>query len=386
MGFFFKKLDRELRQEGAITHRIGLNMGDRLFSYQNNYTPYHGRLDNWAGFIEKFFVEKRIEILFLFGDCRAYQRIAIEVAQRASIAIYVFEEGYVRPHYITLEAYGVNDYSHLPRERSFYEALCLTKIPQPLHATPNPIVNWSIVMLYYFVAKLFHFRYRHYQHHRDYSAIKEFFFGCRSLLRKPFYLYKDNTYLVDIKGRLSQNYFFVPLQTHNDFQILQHSNYGSLEKFIIEVLESFAHHAPRNDYLLFKHHPMDRGRKNYKAFILEQAHHLQIEDRLLILHDIHLPTCLQHAKGVVTINSTVGLSSLYHGTPTITLGNALYDIEGLTDQQGLQAFWSDPSKPNPPLLQKFRNHLIKTTQLNGNFYGLFPPALRHKKANPCDLE
>ena len=128
--------------------------------------------------------------------------------------------------------------------------------------------------------------------------------------------------------------------------------------------------------LIFKHLPLDRGRKNYKNFICEQAQKLRISDRVLVVHEVHLPTCLQHALGTVTINSTVGLSSLYHGTATIALGNAIYDIEGLTNKnKKLKEFWKNPQKPDMKLLAKFRHYLIETTQLNGSFYGLMPKEL-----------
>ena len=171
----------------------------------------------------------------------------------------------------------------------------------------------------------------------------------------------------------------VPLQTHNDFQILQHSEYGSIEKFIIEVLESFAAFAPRDDKLIFKHHPVDRGRRNYAAFIKEQAENLDISHRIMVFHDVHLPTCLKHTKGTVTINSTVGLTSLGYGIPTITLGNAIYDIEGLTNKKvSLNAFWKGSSSPDRLLYEKFIQYLINKTQLNGSFYGLFPVEFEEK--------
>ena len=108
---------------------------------------------------------------------------------------------------------------------------------------------------------------------------------------------------------------------------MEHSGFRSIEKFIIEVLESFS----KNNleiWLVFKHHPVDRDRKDYKSFIINQAELLAIENRVLLLYDTHRPTLLKNAKGTVTINSTVGLSSIYHAPPTITLGKAIYDIEG----------------------------------------------------------
>ena len=377
VGLFFKKLDMQFRKKGANTYRIGLNAGDQFFSYSDNYTAYRGTIEEWSIFIKKFFQEKEIHQIFLFGDCRIYQSIAIQAALAFEIEVFVFEEGYIRPYYITLERHGVNDFSRISRDPQFYLNLSPMKVPDPIDATPNPISNWSIVIMYYLVAKLFSFRYKNYRHHRNFSAIQEFFFGTRSLIRKVIYTKRDKNFLPIVEGILSKKYFFVPLQTHNDFQILQHSHYGSIEKFIIDVLESFSEYAPKDLFLIFKHHPIDRGRKNYQKFILEQARELAIEDRILVVHDLYLPSCLTHAKGTVTINSTVGFSSIEYKTPTIALGNALYDMKGLTNiGKSLSDFWNDPEIPDNNLYIKFRQYLIQTTQLNGSFYGLMPDELK----------
>ncbi len=377
VGYFFKKLDKNFRRKGAKTFRIGLNAGDEFFSFKDNYTAYKDTPKKWESFIKNYMITNNIDQIYIFGDCRYYQSIATKTAMRLDIKVFVFEEGYIRPDYITLESHGVNNYSLIPRDPEFYYKLKPIDISKPKNAKPNPITNWAIVIIYYFMAKLFHFRYKNYKHHRNYSAMEEFFYGTRSLVRKIIYTYRDKKYENIIKGKLDKKYFFVPLQTYNDFQILQHSHYGSLEKFIIEVLESFSKYAYKKEYLIFKHHPIDRGRKNYKKFIFEQATELGIKDRVIVLHDIYLPLCLKHTKGTVTINSTVGLSSIYHNTPTITLGNAIYDIEGLTNKdKKLKDFWKNPSKPNKNLFIKFRQYLIKNTQLNGSFYGLMPKELQ----------
>lgn len=377
IGFFFKRLDANFRKKGAKTYRIGLNAGDHFFSYYDNYIPYKGTQSQWQTFVRNFLQERKIDKIFLFGDCRFYQSVLVKVAVELKIEIFVFEEGYIRPHYITLERFGVNGYSHISRNPNFYDALNLKNLSNPRDTKSHPLYMWISVIVYYFTARLFYLRYRHYKHHRSFSAIQELFFGTRSLIRKLIYTQYDKKYLKQIQGELDNKYFFVPLQTHNDFQILQHSNYGSIEKFIIEVLESFSQEADTNLKLMFKHHPIDRGRKNYKNFICEQSRILGISARVLVVHEVHLPTCLQHALGTVTINSTVGLSSLYHETATITLGNAIYDIEGLTNKnKKLKDFWKNPEKPDMKLLAKFRQHLISTTQLNGSFYGLMPEELR----------
>jgi capsular polysaccharide export protein len=118
---------------------------------------------------------------------------------------------------------------------------------------------------------------------------------------------------------------------------------------------------------------MDRGRKNYSRFIKKISVNLGINYRVMAVHDVHLPTCLKNAIGTVTINSTVGLSSLYHKIPTIALGSTLYDIEGLTCKgMRLNDFWNGYKAPDTVLYKKFRLYLIEKTQLNGSFYGEFP--------------
>ena len=377
MGTFFKKLDTAFQKKGANTYKIGLNMGDQFFSHKNNYTAFRKTPEEWPNFIEDFLQQKKIDKILLFGDCRYYQRIARKTAFEHNIDIYVFEEGYLRPDYITLEKFGVNGFSQIRREAIFYQDRELTETPQLTPTYPSKTKMIFSAILYYALSNIFNKKYPHYQHHRDFSAVKEAFYGMRGVVRKGLYMFTERRYLPLLTQELSKKYYFVPLQTHNDFQILQHSNYRSIEKFIIEVLESFAHHGPKDLYLVFKHHPVDRGRKNYRSFIREQAALLNIEKRVLVLHDVYLPDCLKHSIGTITINSTVGLSAIGHNIPTIALGDAIYDIKGLTNKEiSLKKFWHQHKKPDAELYKKFRQYLISTTQLNGSFYGQMPDELK----------
>ena len=49
----------------------------------------------------------------MFGDCRQYHRTAKQVAERNNIRVFAFEEGYIRPNFVTLEENGVNGNSSL---------------------------------------------------------------------------------------------------------------------------------------------------------------------------------------------------------------------------------------------------------------------------------
>jgi len=56
-----------------------------------------------ARFLEAKLSEWEITDIILFGDCRPVHAAAIAIAKRHQIPHYVFEEGYLRPNWITLE-------------------------------------------------------------------------------------------------------------------------------------------------------------------------------------------------------------------------------------------------------------------------------------------
>ena len=115
MGPFFWWLARDLRGRGANVHKVNFNAGDALF-YPVGGLSFRGAIDEWAGFLESLIRDNSIDEIVLFGDCRAYHRVAISVACRKGIAVRVFEEGYLRPDWITLEKGGVNGNSFLPTD------------------------------------------------------------------------------------------------------------------------------------------------------------------------------------------------------------------------------------------------------------------------------
>lgn len=372
-GPFFKKLDNFLSEKGAATYRIGFNFGDYFYSNKHNYYPYKLKPKKWDQFIEKFLLENKIDIIFLFGDNRFYQRIAKKKALKHDIKVYVFEEGYIRPNYITMELYGVNEHSKIPKNREFYDNVKIhSEInPKPMHNKYSNMAVYSTT--YYMLSNIFFYTYPNYKHHRDFSMINEAFFGIRNLLRKNLYKIQERKLKEEMGITYKKNYYFVPLQVHDDFQIRKHSHYKSIAQFIIEVAISFAKNAPDNTYLIFKHHPMDRGKKNYSKLLSTLSYELGLENRVISSFDIHLPTCLKNALGTITINSTVGLSSIYHNTPTKVLGKANYNIEGLTCKKlSLDQFWNHYYEPDYDLFLKFRYYLVKNTQVNGSFYGDFP--------------
>lgn len=367
VGPFFARLSKDLRTVGAEVFKVNFNAGDWLF-YPRKALNYRGTMDAWPAWLESLFEQLKIDIILLFGDCRPVHKIARAIALKHGKEIGVFEEGYLRPDHVTLERFGVNGYSQTPTD------------PEHLHdAKPTdqdrlPVGNtyWFLVwygFCYYAAAAVCKPWFKYYQHHRPLNLF-EALPWIRSVWRKQLYRLSEWGVLKKLIKQWNHKYYLVPLQVFNDFQISEHSEMDSIEHFIETTLFSFTKHAPVDTLLVFKHHPMDRGYTDYKIFIKHLAQRYGVSLRVLYIHDQHLPTLLEHSCGVVVINSTVGLSSLSHGTPVYVAGKAVYDIEKLTWQKTLDEFWqaAPESHPDIRLYLNFLDYLVATTQLNGSFY------------------
>ncbi|HEY5718730.1 MAG TPA: hypothetical protein VIS52_09565, partial [Motiliproteus sp.] len=168
--------------------------------------------------------------------------------------------------------------------------------------------------------------------------------------------------------RRKTRYYLLPLQLNSDSQIRTHSRSRGVPFLVKQVINSFFRHAPADTHQVIKNHPLDTVLINYAAWIGRLVRRLKLQGRILYLESGHLPTLLDHTLGVVTVNSSVGTSAFVHGCPTIAMGDAIYDMEGLTFQGPLDQFWTNLSPPDRKLYRDFRNTVIHTTQVNGGFY------------------
>lgn len=368
VGPFFRRLAHDLQWAGAKVCKVNFNGGDWLF-YPTGAINFRGRMDEWPVFFERLLDERQIDIVMFFGDCRPIHAAIHGIATRKGVEIAVFEEGYVRPDFVTFDSVGVNGFSLLPRSPIFFlNTFCSQS------AEPRPIGNiffhaalWAV--LYYLAGSLSFPLFRHYRHHRPLNPL-EALPWIRALWRKIYYGVIEKGVGKYLCSRLSGDYFLVPLQVHNDAQVQVHSQFGSITAFIRHVMRSFAENAPSSTLLVIKHHPLDRGYQDYSRCIRHEAEKLGITERVMSIHDQHLPSLLDHARGVVVINSTVGFSSIHHDTPVKVCGSAVYDMKGLTFQGALDSFWqaAGDERIDRELYRRFRNYLISQTQLNGSFY------------------
>lgn len=373
VGPFFRRFADELLDHGVRVTKVNFNTGDEIYFRGPEAIAYRDPLDEWPAFFRKLVAERKVDAIFLVGDCRRVHKPIIPIAQELGVAVWVFEEGYLRPDHITLERDGVNGNSRMSKDPDFYRQAVAELGPQskatPIGDTFAPFALQSVVYACAMAAGVW--RYPHYQHHRDLGLVGQSVAWARSIWRKKSFAVKERGILERATGEWSGDYFLVPLQLHCDFQIV-HSDYESIPAFIEEVLETFAKHGPSDTRLLIKHHPLDRAYRDYTRLLDKLGRRLGISDRIHYIHDQHLPTLLKHARGVVTMNSTVGTSALYHHAPVKVMGRAIYNMPELTYQGSLANFFCEIGKVDDKLFKAFNRWMRETNQFNGSFYKQTP--------------
>jgi capsular polysaccharide export protein len=380
--------------------KIHFNWGDSCFYHQGNEYHYRGAFDAWPDFFQKFVVEHKISEVFLCGDCRPYHQSIISLCKELSLDIWVFEEGYLRPHCVVLEKNGVNAFSddykksldtlrpHFPLSRTlpyrsqrtplsfillsirYYGSIVLEKFATRIS---NSSIIHKIGALFSRQSPLKEKAYRarkfyNYCHYRPMSP-REIFYFMRSFARKIAYVAKEHKIREKLRSLSQQSLFIVPLQIAHDSQITEHSDFPDIETFITEVLQSFAQAAPAETSIVFKHHPLDRGHCHYGKHIDHTVRRLQIDpQRVLYVHTTSLAFFWPRALGCITINSTSGFNALQNGIPTICLGRCLYHREGITHMGSLDDFWTHPQKPQRTSVQQLADYWKSHVLIQASFY------------------
>jgi capsular polysaccharide export protein len=378
-GPFFAMLGRELEGRGHRVGRVNFNGGDWKDWKGACAIRFSADLSRWNDFCRNLLRDGEVTDLVVYGDCRPVHRQAIRLAESLDIRVHVFEEGYIRPDWITLEEGGVNGYSGLPRNADFFLEAA-REITEKSHSEVGPSLRPQIrhCIRYYAASVLLKPFFPAYRTHRPCHPIRE---AWHWLWRFPRLRLeqKRSRHIEDDLLTSRQPYFLVGLQISVDTQITCHSPFENMKEFLATVIDSFARKAPADTLLVIKNHPLDHGGIDYRSFIAARCSSLGLENRYLYLESGQLPELTKGAKGVVLVNSTVGTSVLFHRRPLIALGQSIYNFEGLTFQGGLDEFWDNPLPPRQEVYRAFRHYLLDKVLVNGGFYN--PEAREHLLAS-----
>lgn len=369
MGPLFRRLGQGLLKAGHSVYKVNFNGGDRLFWRLPNGIDYRGTLEEWPAAFAQILADNQITDVMLFGDCRDHHMAATKVCRDLKIPVHVFEEGYIRPDWVTFERDGVNGHSSLPRDPQWYleTAAKLPAVEQ--HApVPSSFRRRAIEGLAYNLADvLTRWHYSNWNNHRPWHPLVEGMGWLRKLRRRK-EREAEGAALIQRLETSGAPYFLFPLQLDSDAQIRLHSPFAGIAEATKVVLASFAQHAPAQARLVIKEHPLDNGVRDWELVSRDLAQRFGVADRVDYLPSGDIVPVARRSLGMVTINSTSGTLGLSMGIPAVVLGTAIYDIAGITCQDGLDAFWTAAHPPKPAMFEAFRRVLIERCLIPGGFF------------------
>jgi capsular polysaccharide export protein len=359
-GPFFHRLGRMLQRAGASVWRVGFNAGDRAFWFQpSTYIPFRGALLEWEDTFDALVAEKGVTDIVLYGDTRPVHAKAVARANALGLRVHVFEEGYMRPFWVTYERGGSNGNSRLMNTTV---AEMQTALERSDMEAPMPPSHWGDMRQHVFYGALYHwfvmFRngdYRHFRTHRDIPVIKEFGLYLKRLLLIP---------LQGIERRIATwrirnggfPFHLALLQLEHDSSFQMHSPFDTMTDFLELVVRDFAKGAPQHHHLVFKAHPLEDGRVPVRKSLKEMAARHGVSKRV------------HYARTAVTVNSTAGQQVLWRGIPLKTFGSAVYSKPEFVSNQPLTQFFEAAERPDNRAYKDYRRYLLETSQVPGGFY------------------
>ena len=371
-GPFFYRLGRLIRRTGAQVWRVGVNAGDRAFWPDGKtHIPFCEPHRDWPDRCAALIEEKGVTDLVLYGDTRPIHAEAIAIARARGLTIHVFEEGYMRPYWVTYERGGSNGNSKLMQ-------MSVENMRKALsHAdtdTALPPASWGDTRQHIFYGALYHgcvmllnFGYRAFRPHRALSVRQEFHLYLKRLLLMPVQAIERRIATLRVRHG-GFPYHLALLQLEHDASFQAHSPFSTMTEFLQAVIEGFAQGAPRHHHLVVKAHPLEDGRAPIRRELRRLAREHGIADRVHFVRGGKLAQLLDETVSAITVNSTAGQQVLWRGIPLKTFGAAVYAKPEFVSGKSLRAFFGQPERPDRRAYADFRRYLLETSQVAGGFY------------------
>ncbi len=373
-GPFFRQLGKRLRAAGAEVWRVGFNRGDQVFwGDRASYIAFTGQPGDWAASLDAILSDKAITDIVLYGDTRPIHAGAVAAAKARCITIHVFEEGYLRPYWVSYERGGSNGHSRLMN-------LSVSDMQDALTGTapdmPHAPAHWGDMRQHIFYGALYHWfvlvlnrRYRNFRPHRALSVAQEFRLYLRRFLLMPVQAAERILATARIR-RGGFPYHLALLQLEHDSSFQAHSPFRTMTDFIEQVIDGFAQGAAQHHHLVFKAHPLEDGRVPLRREIRRLARQYGVAERVHFVRGGKLAQLLDHASSAVTVNSTAAQQVLWRGLPLRVFGDAVFAKPEFVSTQPLAEFFAHPSRPDGGAYRDYRHFLLETSQIAGGFYSM----------------
>lgn len=371
-GPFFYRLGKMLSAAGADVWRVGFNKGDEAFWFRKKtYIPYSGHHDEWVARFEQIVQQKSVTDLVVYGDTRPIHAQAIERAQTLGLRVHVFEEGYLRPYWVSYERGGANGHSRLMDMSVCEMRTALEGLDLDL---PDAPARWGDMRQHVFYGMVYHYfvllrnrNYRSFRPHRALSVTKEFRLYLKRLLTMPFTALERRVATLRIKHG-GFPYHLALLQLEHDASFQKHSPFSTMTEFLEMAIDGFAKGAPPHHHLVLKAHPLEDDRLPLRREIRRIAKGQGVSNRVHYVRGGKLAGLLNTARSAVTVNSTAAQQVLWRGLPLKAFGDAVYNKPEFVSTQSLAEFFTNPTRPDSRAYRDYRHYLLETSQIPGGFY------------------
>ena len=371
-GPFFYRLGQMLTRAGATVWRVGFNAGDQAFwPDRRSYIPYLDTPENWPATFTALLSDKGVTDLVLYGDTRPIHAQAVAVARTAGLRIHVFEEGYLRPYWVTYERGGTNGHSRL---MDMSVAQMRSALENSDMDSALPPASWGDMRQHIFYGALYHGfvlgmnrRYRNFRPHRALGVGKEFQLYLKRLLLMPVQAIERRVATLRVTHD-GFPYHLALLQLEHDASFQAHSPFSTMTDFLDCVITGFASGAPPHHHLVIKAHPLEDGRAPIRRELRRLARAHGVAKRVHYVRGGKLAQLLDEARSAVTVNSTAAQQVLWRGIPLRTFGAAVYAKPEFVSQKPLPEFFASAERPDRRAYADYRRFLLETSQVAGGFY------------------
>ncbi|WP_333826212.1 capsular polysaccharide export protein, LipB/KpsS family [Pinisolibacter sp.] len=350
--------------------RLVFNGGDILFAVGKSFEVVRPREESYEEAITAIIHGWPADAVVLFGDERPIHRAASDAAHRLGVPVFCFEEGYIRPDYVTFELGGNNANSLLAG--TFVADAPLDPPPPAPALESSTYAMTRAAMVYFGALRLSHFLFPRYRHHRERRIRTEFRYWTRALWRRFVSRRHDAEFFARLNRPDHPPFFVLSLQVHDDMQLVRHGRGWTTRIFLEQALDSFRRAAPADCHLVVKAHPLDIGYGHHKKNLRYLVEGSGLGGRVSYLEAGPFMPLVRHARGLVTINSTTGIAALGAGIPVLSVGDAFYQGEGLAFRpettEEFDSFWVNPRPVDSEKTARFKEHVRRHALVPGSFY------------------
>ncbi|AYR24104.1 capsular biosynthesis protein [Herbaspirillum rubrisubalbicans] len=274
-------------------------------------TEWHDRVNTVARYVQRFLEEQQPALFVVWNGQDHIGQVIRVLCQRQNIPVVYLENGYFA-NTLQADLAGVNASATLADlDYDAVLALAQAQLSTTTAEIAAPTCEIRALTRTQLAAIALAHRtnlayYTQYPEQRGSSRIK------------TWKIKRERAAIANDQLTLPEQFAFVPLQVHDDTQVLLNSRLvHSVEEFFETVHAAIRRNCGPDYPIIVKEHPEDLGRYDYSQ--LRQKY-----PDVIWLRKFDIELLLDRATMVFVINSSVGLQAVRRKKPTVVLGESFY--------------------------------------------------------------